>query len=405
MTRRERLAAITGATLAEEARQSRCEACGAGDLIAFYESSAVPAQTCVLLDSEAESVAYPSGSLLLAFCERCGFIQNVRFDPELVDYSKPTEESQAFSPRFNEFARGLADDLVTRLGLEGKSVLELGCGKGDFLRLLVERGMGPALGIDPGFLPNRDDFGSDVEFRREWYGASDTDLTADLVISRHLMEHVPNVGEFFGWIRESAHNTSGSVVFTEVPDTARVLREGAFWDVYHEHCSYFTLGSLARTIRRAGMSVTRLDFGFDGQYLLAESVLAENGGVVLPQEESADDVGKLVESFAAEADAAIGRWRKTIESVLSSGQSVAVWGGGSKAVAFLSSIGIADVTVVDINPHKQGKWLPGIPVEVGDPAVLTRANPGLVIAMNPIYVDEIRGDLTAMGLTPRLDSL
>ena len=100
----------------------------------------------VLLHSP--KVAKAVGDLLLGFCERCGFIQNVRFEPRLVDYSKPTEESQAFSSRFQLFAEDLADQLVAEHDLRGKTVLEVGCGKGDFLALLAERGIARGVGID-----------------------------------------------------------------------------------------------------------------------------------------------------------------------------------------------------------------------------------------------------------------
>lgn len=396
---------VVGAEAATEAARAACFACGSTGLIAFYEVEDVPAQTCVLLDSRAEAEDFPTGEILLAFCESCGFIQNVRFDLDLVDYSKPTEESQAFSPRFTEFATQLADDLVQRNHLMGKSVLEVGCGKGDFLRLLVERGVGSALGIDPGYLPNREEHeGRIVEYRREWFGADDTDLTGDLVLTRHLMEHVPNVGEFFGWLTASARNTEDSVVFTEVPDTARVLAEGAFWDVYHEHCSYFTLGSLARTIRAAGMTVTDLRYGFDEQYLLAES-LPVPGGDALPIEDTPQEVARLVAHFAEVATDSVERWKARIEEVQTGQGPVAVWGGGSKAVAFLASVGVSDVTVVDINPHKQGKWLPGVGSEVQAPEVLKVVQPALVVPMNPIYVDEIRKDLEGMNLSPRVEAL
>lgn len=396
-----------GEVLAEsaaEAADQSCEACGAGGLVAFYEIGGVPAQTCVLLDGPAEAEAYPTGDILLAYCTACGFIQNVRFDLDLVDYSKPTEESQAFSPRFTEFATELADELFDRHGMAGKSVLEIGCGKGDFLQLLVERGIGSGLGIDPGYLPNRD-LSPALEFRREWYGRDDTDLTGDLLMTRHLMEHVPNVGEFFGWLTESARHTPDSVMFTEVPDTTRVLAEGAFWDVYHEHCSYFTLGSLARAIRGAGMSVTDLRYGFDDQYLLATSVVGGDDDDVLDVEDTPEQVARLAEQFAEHATATIARWQSAIRGVQAGGGSVAVWGGGSKAAAFLTSVGAEDVTVVDINPHKQGRWLPGSAVEVQAPVVLVESRPDLVIPMNPIYVDEITADLESMGLSPRVEAL
>jgi SAM-dependent methyltransferase len=390
---------------ADEAAHQSCHACGASGLVAFYEVGGVPAQTCVLLDGAHEAETYPRGDILLAYCGSCGFIQNVRFDLELVDYSKPTEESQAFSPRFTEFASRLADDLVHQHGLDEKTVLEVGCGKGDFLELLAERGIALGLGIDPGYLPNRDEADrSRVEYRRDWYGAGDTHLTGDLVLSRHLMEHVPNVGEFFGWLVESAMQTPGSVMFTEVPDTTRVLAEGAFWDVYHEHCSYFTLGSLARALRCAGMTVTDLRYGFDDQYLLAQSVPGA-GGEVFVIEDTPDLIAELAEHFAKVTADRVAHWRSAIADVQSGGGAVAVWGGGSKAAAFLTSVDADDVTVVDINPHKQGKWLPGSAVEVRSPEVLLEVRPDLVIPMNPIYLDEISRDLDSMGLAPRVEAL
>jgi cyclopropane fatty-acyl-phospholipid synthase-like methyltransferase len=358
-----------------------------------------------LLDTSEEAHDYPVGEILLAFCDVCGFIQNTRFDQAKVDYSVPTEESQAFSPKFTEFATGLADYLTDRYELRGKSVLEIGCGKGDFLALLAERGLAHGLGIDPGYLPNRVvDSGADLEFRREWYGSEDTGLTADLVVTRHLMEHVPNVAEFFGWLADSVQATKGAALFTEVPDTGRVLDEGAFWDVYYEHCSYFTPGSLARTMRNAGLEVTSLAMGFDDQYILAESTLSHLIDP-LPIEDTADQIASRVEAYAQRAATGIAMWRERVGDVLADGGSVAVWGGGSKAVAFISSIGIPDLTVVDINPHKQGKWLPGIGVEVRDPRVLAEQGPDLVIPMNPIYEEEITADLREMGLTPTVLSL
>lgn len=405
MSLRETLRDLTGPELAAEAASSVCRACGSPRPIAFFEVRNVPSQTCVLLDTSTDARDYPVGEILLAFCDVCGFIQNTRFDQAKVDYSVPTEESQAFSPKFTEFATGLADYLTDRYELRGKSVLEIGCGKGDFLALLAERGLAQGLGIDPGYLPNRViDSGADLEFRREWYGPEDTGLTADLVVTRHLMEHVPNVAEFFGWLAASVEATAGAALFTEVPDTGRVLDEGAFWDVYYEHCSYFTPGSLARTMRKAGMQVTGLAMGFDDQYILAESTVSDDIDP-LPMEDTPDQIASRVEHYAARAAKGIATWRERVGEVLADGGSVAVWGGGSKAVAFISSIAIPDVTVVDINPHKQGKWLPGIGVEVRDPQVLAEQRPDLVIPMNPIYEDEITADLETMGLAPTVLSL
>lgn len=381
---------------------AECQSCGSARLVSFYEVREIPTQTTVLLDTEQEAKDYPTGEILLALCASCGFIQNVRFDPGLVDYSIPTEESQAFSPTFGEFASDLADELMARYRLSGRTVLEIGCGKGDFMALLAERGIRYGLGMDPGFLPNRPErTQAHLEFVREWYGAESTALTADLVITRHLMEHVPNVSEFFGWLRKSVSGTSNAAMFTEVPDVERVLAEAAFWDVYYEHCSYFTEGSLRRALESAGFSVDWLEPGFGGQYLLAGAGPAKRVAHAMSDAESSE-MARLVQRFVAGSTTSIGDWRSRIGSVRDGGGEVAVWGGGSKAVAFLAAVGIGEVTVVDINPYKQSKWLPAVAIEVEPPEVLLDRRPELVIPMNRAYTDEIIRDLDSMGLAPKV---
>jgi SAM-dependent methyltransferase len=378
-----------------------CAACGGGGLEVFYEVTGLPAQTCVLLDTREAAERYPTGDLRLGCCPNCGFIQNLAYDPELVDYSQPTEESQAFSGKFQTFAHDLARDLVDTHGLVGKSVLEVGCGKGDFLLLLADCGIGQGVGIDPGYLANRPETQSGrIEFIRGWYDAGSTEMTADLVLSRHLMEHVPNVGEFLRWLAASTKRTPGAVLFTEVPDTHRVLEEGAFWDVYYEHCSYFTAGSLSRALASADFEVTDVKKDFEDQYLLAT---ARPGiGLPLPGLDDPATVAASAARFSTRSSERISFWRDTINRELTAGREVAVWGGGSKAVAFLTTLDVGPITVVDINPHKQGKWLPTLGIEVESPQALVSIAPELVIPMNAAYVEEIGKSLEAMGLSPKV---
>jgi len=382
-----------------------CQSCGSPDLESFYEVRSIPVQTTVLLDSEDAARAFPTGDLELALCHICGFIQNVRFAPGLVDYSLPTEESQAFSPVFTQYAAGLAQSLVDEYGLVGRCVLEIGSGKGEFLALLAEAGIGCGLGIDPGFLPDRAPQVADkLEFRREFYGPDHVHLTGDLVVARHLLEHVPNVREFFGWLLQSMEATVGSSLFVEVPDTERILREAAFWDIYYEHCSYFTVSSMTAALLRAGLTPVRVGLGFDDQYILAKAIPGTKDA--LPQQtESLRKLGPLVKAFGRDAGSAIELWRTRLAGAQHRGEEVVLWGASSKTVSFLSAVGLGDVTVVDINPHKQGQWLPGVAVEVLSPRVLADMAPGLVIPMNPIYTSEIRADLLSMGLEPDLEPI
>ena len=86
------------------------------------------------------------------------------------------------------------------------------------------------------------------------------------------------------------------------------------------------------------------------------------------------------------------------------GRRVAIWGAGSKGVAFLTTLGVRSEVAfaVDINPHKHGFFMPGTGHEVVAPERLREAPPDVVVAMNPIYVEEIRRQLAGMGLEPEL---
>lgn len=377
---------------------------------AFYQADNIPSHSCVLMKDRAQAVGYPRGDLLLGFCRRCGFIQNVRFDPGVVDYTQQYEETQAFSPRFRAFAEELVETLIARHDLRNKHVFEVGCGKGEFLVAIAERGNNSGTGIDPGYVPERTDSpaAERLEFIRDYYSDRYSHLTGDLVATRHTLEHIAPVGEFMGMLRRSVAKTDGARLFVEVPDVRRVLTERAFWDVYYEHSSYFSLGSLGRLMRAHGFTVTRLELGFDDQYLLADGRLdGDAAGVGSGVEESVRELGTDVIDFGMSAEKAVRNWRDSIRQTHGAGQRVVLWGGGSKAVAFLAALGLHDEIdyVVDINPYKQGMFIPGTGQEVVGPHFLREYGPDRVIIMNPIYRNEITADLESMGLAPTVDTV
>jgi SAM-dependent methyltransferase len=394
---------VTGAAVID-----RCPSCGSPNLEEFYQASGVPAHSCVLLPTREEAVWYPTGAIRLALCRTCGFITNLAFDPSLIDYTQDYEETQGFSSRFNEFARSLAERLIERYGLRGKDVLEIGCGKGEFLVLLCELGGNRGLGIDPSYVPERLGTKADVRFIRDYFDERFTHLTGDLVCCRHTLEHIGPTGQFLELIRRSTANRPGAVVFLEVPDVRRVLRESAFWDIYHEHCSYFSPGSLARLFMATGFDVLDVSLGFDDQYILLHATIdGSSPSTPLPLEETVDDVAEDVEAFRGRWRDHLERWTDRIRSIREGGQRAVLWGSGSKGVAFLTTLGIRDEVqqVVDINPFRQGMYMPGTGQRIVAPEALKEDPPEVVIVMNPIYENEIRRDLDRLDLGPQVLSV
>ena len=78
-----------------------CHLCGHVGMAPFYEVRAVPVHSVTLLPTRQEALAYPTADVLLGLCRECGFIQNLVYTPEVQDYSRDYEETQAFSPMFN----------------------------------------------------------------------------------------------------------------------------------------------------------------------------------------------------------------------------------------------------------------------------------------------------------------
>jgi SAM-dependent methyltransferase len=387
----------------ESVDASRCPSCGSAAIQIFHEQDGVPVHSCRLVDSCEEAIAFPRGHLRLGFCADCGFISNLAFDPRLQDYGIAYEETQGFSPRFNEFARALALRWIERYGLRERTVLEIGCGKGEFLSLMCELGPNAGIGIDPAFVPERlvSDAASRMRFIADLYDERYAHLEADAIVCRHTIEHIAAVSDFLGLVRRTIGDRDETRVLFDLPDVVRVLREGAFWDVYYEHCSYFSPGSLARLFRRTGFRVLALDRDYDDQYLVLEAVpQADDGSVPLPLEETPEELAAQIGSFRRRFAETTDRWRGILGAARSDGRRVAVWGAGSKAVAFLTTLAAAGEVAyaVDVNPFKRAKYLAGTGHRVLGPDDLREQPPDLVVAMNAVYLDEIRAALDARGL-------
>ncbi len=286
-------------------------------------------------------------------------------------------------------------------------MLEVGCGKGDFLLALCAKTGSHGLGIDPGFLPNRAsaDGANGAVFRREYFTPEHIEVPPDFIVCRHTLEHIGPVAEFIHGIRKVVGDRKDVDIFFETPDVRRVLAEGAFWDIYFEHCSYFTTGSHARLFRRTGMDVMKLYLAYDDQYIIQYARPSAGGPPrLLESEEDLEDVRELASKFPARVREIQDYWRDFVRTRHSLGKRLALWGGGSKAVAFLTTLDLGEeiAQVIDINPFKQGKFLPGAGHQVIAPNAVLSKPPDCVIAMNPIYLSEIGASLEKMGLRPEL---
>jgi SAM-dependent methyltransferase len=393
----------------EEVKTSSCPNCGGIGLDPFYQVSDIPAHSVMLMHTREQAIGYPRGDLRLGFCHSCGFITNTLFDATLNEYSPEFEETQHFSQKFDQWARQLVDRLVRDYDIRSKDVIEIGCGKGEFLALLCEAGDNRGIGIDPGCIPGRlhGAGAAKMRFIRDLYSEQYAHLPADVVCCRHTLEHIQPTREFMQMIRRVLGPRQDTLLFFEVPDATRVLRERAFWDIYYEHCTYLTAGSLARLFRSTGFEIIELVRDFGDQYLWITARPSATTNRSLAIEDDLDTTAADVANFREQCAPEIAGWGERIRELAASGRKPVIWGAGSKAVALLTTCAISHEIeyLVDINPHKAGKFLPGTGHIVVMPEDLRDYRPGVIIAMNPVYVDEIRARLTSSDLSAEVISV
>jgi SAM-dependent methyltransferase len=382
-----------------------CRACGNRTLQAFYSVDSIPVNSCLIVETRQEALTFPRADLRVAFCKACGFIMNTTFDLDRLVYNETYEETQTFSPRFNEFQEALVQELIERYDLTGKRVLEIGCGKGDFLALLCEVGNNAGIGVDPTSVHERLDprVADRIRFINEFYAPKHAAIATDFLCCRHALEHVPDVAGFLETLGRAVGNRPLPIFF-EVPETLRVLRETAYWDIYYEHCSYFTPGSLVRLFEAHGFEVSRVAVGYDDQYLMLDAARPAGALRRCTEVDEPEEIAIEVDEFERRIGRKLEAWRGYFDHMRRQGRKVVIWGSGSKCVAFLTTIGVTDEVeyVTDINPFRHGKFIVGAGKEIVPPAFLRSYAPDEIIVMNPIYREEVATAAAAMGVGARI---
>jgi SAM-dependent methyltransferase len=387
-----------------------CPSCGGRGMDVFFELQGVPTNSCILLASREEALAYPRGDIELAFCPACGFISNMAFDGGLTEYSGRYEETQGFSETFNAFHRKLAERLIARYDLHDKDVLEIGCGKGEFIALLAELGNNRGVGFDPGYREERtaDALTERLKFVKDFYSDKYSSYRADFVCCKMTLEHIHPASQFIATVRRAIGDRRDTVVFFQIPEVMRIVRDCAFEDIYYEHCSYFSAGSLARLFRRNGFDVLNLEVEYAGQYLTIEAKPSRGAPAApLAQENDLPSLAASVAEFPLRCRTKLEEWRRQVREARGRGHRVVLWGSGSKAVSFLTTLGVGDSIeyVVDINPYRHGYYMPTTGQRIVAPAFLKEYLPDVVIIMNAVYREEIERDLDRMALRPEVLAL
>ena len=236
---------------------------------------------------------------------------------------------------------------------------------------------------------------------QDFYSLRYSGYKADLITCRHVLEHIPAPRDFLTNIRSAIGDRPDTVVFFEVPNVLYTLRDLGIWDLIYEHCSYFSGPSLERLFASSGFDVCGRSEMYEGQFLGIDALTGsrENAAVALHRD-SLEELKRYVAAFADNYREKVAHWQRTFSQATAQGERVVVWGGGSKGVTFLNTLDTARLVqyMVDINPRKHGMFVGGTGQRIVAPEFLLDYKPDMIVVMNPVYVEEIRGQLDTMGI-------
>jgi SAM-dependent methyltransferase len=372
--------------------RNTCPICQSASTQVFLKRKNVPVHQNMLFEEQTQAQQIHRGDLSIAICLSCGFVFNASFDGSIMSYDQRYENTQNYSPLFEQHVEKLVEDLVERKGLKNTRVIEVGCGKGTFIRKLVEAGNNTGTGFDPSYLGPLEYFSGRLRYIKEFYDDKFANLVTDSVVCRHVIEHIPEPIQMLTSIRRAMENSQHAMVFFETPDIEWILKNNVVWDFFYEHCSYFSRESIRTAFEKAGFSVDKVTPVFGNQYLWLEARPASTLRSSKPQ---GGAILELAEKFERSNKKLNDQWAQELQKLQKQGP-VALWGAGAKGVTFsnLFDPHLENITcVVDINPNKQGKFLPGTGHPIISPFDLPKYNARTLILINPNYRREVESQM------------
>ncbi len=374
------------------ALRSRCPGCGSAELSGGFRRRGQPVMLNYRCVSVAQAKEFGGGVVDLKECQECGLVFNAAFDNALIRYDASYDNRQGFSGAFREHLDHVASGLTQRYLAGGGKVLEVGCGKGEFLRLLRDRGCARCVGYDTSCPENGGEEDVGIDYVRSYVSAADVKDAFDLVVCRHVVEHVEEIGPFLAELARIARAAGGARVAIETPEFEWIVDHGCLWDVFYEHCNYFAMPVLAGLCEQAGFEVIRHERVFGDQYQLIELQVGSGPSTSSAGGGRLDRFNEIIRRQESELVKAIHDGREDA--------GWAIWGAGAKGVTLSNLLGDANLeAVIDSNPAKQGGFVPGIGTGVISPEDDRIPRLGLILIANPMYELEIREVLRLRGYT------
>ncbi len=373
---------------------NNCPICKSKKLFKFLERYNVPVHENRIYKQRDLALKINRGIISLVCCQNCGFIFNQTFELEKLDYSINYKNSQIHSSFFNNYISNLVNHLQKKI--KNSNILEIGCGDGYFLKKLVnKKNNNFGIGYDPsytGSLIIKDR----LHFIPKFFTSKHISINPDIIISRHVIEHVPDVISFLTEIRNTSKK---SMVFLETPTAEWSLLNKQIWDFTYEHCSLFTSSSITNALKVTGFKCVNIKKVFNEQYIFVEATPYSKFNSKKCYKFNSKKIVEITKDFLVAKKILINNIKSQLNTLSKS--KIAIWGAAGKGVNFVNMFDpkheIIDC-LIDMNPDKLNQYVPGTGHKIVDYSQIEKRKIKFILVMNPNYYREIESLLTSKNI-------
>ncbi|GAO34793.1 SAM-dependent methyltransferase [Sulfuricella sp. T08] len=375
----------------------KCRHCGAELVLPLIDLGSAPPSNAYLTEQtlHAPEKYFP---LRVLACTECWLVQTEDYAGADELFSADYAYFSSFSTTWLKHAEQYVTDMVQRFSLDATShIVEVAANDGYLLQYAKARGI-PCLGVEPTTSTANAARAKGIEIVEEFFGvrlARDLVIQgkqADLTAANNVLAHVPDINDFVAGFATLLKPTGVSTF--EFPHLLRLVSENQFDTIYHEHYSYLSLTAVKRIFEHNGLSV------FDVEELpthggslrvyaqradLGVRVASPNVAAILAREAAAGMASaEFYAGFQTRANQVKNDFLVFLIEAKRAGKTVAGYGAAAKGNTLLNYAGVRPDLfpyVVDRNPAKQEKFLPGCRIPIVAEAHLKRTRPDYVVIL------------------------
>lgn len=385
-----------------------CRACGASLEQIFVDLGTSPLANSYVSEDKAD-VMEPFYPLCVLLCSECWLVQLpavTRPEDMFSDYAY----FSSFSETWLRHAEDYVEKMVQRFGLnENHNVIEIASNDGYLLQYFLQRGI-PILGIEPAANVAEAAVEKGIPTLVKFFGTETAkEMTAegkaaDLLLGNNVLAHVPDLNDFIAGMKIVLK--PGGIITMEFPHLMRLMAENQFDTIYHEHFSYFSFLSVEQAFARHGITLFDVEelpthggsLRVYGRHEKDETRPVAENVAELRERELREGFDRL-ETYQGFAKQIEETKRSLLEFLIQAkreGKTVVGYGAAAKGNTLLNYCGVRtdflDYTV-DLNPHKQGHFLPGTRIPIYAREKIRETKPDYVLILPWNLKDEIASQM------------